>query len=78
MDREVDFLDTIDQLESSAAKGVRRLCVHYHSFVAGSEKLISQMTKLRALFHFELDKKIEIECRDSMLGRFKLMQVLKL
>ncbi|PIN08226.1 Apoptotic ATPase [Handroanthus impetiginosus] len=75
--REIDFLNTDDHLESSSAKRVRRLSVHYHS-IAESEKVISQMTKLRALFHFKFDKKIEIKCLDNMLARFKLLQVLKL
>ncbi|PIM99336.1 Apoptotic ATPase [Handroanthus impetiginosus] len=77
MGREIDFLNTDDHLESSSAKRVHRLSVHYHS-IAENEKLIFQMTKLRALFHFKFDKKIEIKCLDNMLGRFKLLQVLKL
>ncbi|PIN03813.1 hypothetical protein CDL12_23657 [Handroanthus impetiginosus] len=77
MGREINFLNTDDHLESSSAKRVRRLSVHHRS-IAESAKLISQMTKLRALFHFKFDKKIEIKCLDNMLGKFKLLQVLKI
>ncbi|PIN07617.1 Apoptotic ATPase [Handroanthus impetiginosus] len=48
MGREINFLDTIDHLESSSATRVRRLCVQNHSFIE-NEKLISQMTKLQTL-----------------------------
>ncbi|PIM99334.1 Apoptotic ATPase [Handroanthus impetiginosus] len=75
--REIDFLNTDDRLESISAKRVSRFSVHYHS-IAENEKLLFQMTKLRALFHFKFDKKIEIKCLDNMLARFKLLQVLKL
>ncbi|PIN19890.1 Apoptotic ATPase [Handroanthus impetiginosus] len=74
--KEIDFLNTIDHLESGSAKRVRQLSVHYH--IAENDKLIFQMTRLRALFHFKFDKKIEIICLDNMLGRFKLLQVLKI
>ncbi|PIM99616.1 Apoptotic ATPase [Handroanthus impetiginosus] len=76
MGREIDFLSTIDHLESSSAKRVRRLPMHHYS-IAENEKLISQMTRLRA-FHYISGERIEIKCLDNILGRFKLLQVLKL
>ncbi|PIN07613.1 Apoptotic ATPase [Handroanthus impetiginosus] len=75
--REIDFLNTDDHLESSSPKRVRRLSIHY-SGIAENKKLIFQMTRLRALFHFKLDKEVEIKCLGNMLGRFKLLQVLKI
>ncbi|PIN08225.1 Apoptotic ATPase [Handroanthus impetiginosus] len=75
--REIDFLNTDGHLESSSPKRVRRLSIPCRG-IAENKKLIFQMTRLRALFHFELDKEVEIKCLGSMLGRFKLLQVLKI
>ncbi|PIN08224.1 Apoptotic ATPase [Handroanthus impetiginosus] len=67
MDREVDFLDTIDHLESSAAKGVRRLCVHYHSFVAGNEYVPFQMGSLSRLKYLQIDSLNQVKIPSSIL-----------
>ncbi|PIN01248.1 Apoptotic ATPase [Handroanthus impetiginosus] len=79
MGREITFLNTIDDhLESSSAKRVRRLSIHYCSSVAENDKLIFQMTRLRTLLIFKFDKEIETKQLNNMLGRFKLLHVLKM
>ncbi|PIN19071.1 Apoptotic ATPase [Handroanthus impetiginosus] len=75
MGREIDFINTIADLQPGSTKRVRRLTVHHDSAIE-NEKLIYRMTKLRSLFHVKFDNKTQINHLNNMLGRLKLLQVL--